>query len=291
MAIDYEKLLSRKFTDVVESYSAKDTMLYALGVGVGLGEAVLSDQELSYIYEENLIALPTMAVVLGHPGFWLKEPDVGIDWLKVLHVEHSIEMHRPLAASGTIRSKCYISEIVDLGEKKGALITWIRELTDELNGNPICCITQTGLARGDGGFGGPVRSSMQLKRVTAAQERSADIVVDLMTSSQSALIYRLSGDYNPLHAVPAAAAKAGFDRPILHGLCTFAIAGRALLMSVCDYEVARLKSMSVRFSSPVFPGETIRTELWMESDGFVRFQCWSVERDLLVLKDGLARVG
>jgi acyl dehydratase len=290
MAIDYQALMNRKFEDVVSTYDAKDTMLYALGVGVGSDEPIISEQDLQYIYEEELVALPTMSVVLGHPGFWLKEPDVGIKWLKVLHVGHNIEMHRPLSASGTVRSECRISEIIDLGKKKGALVTWLRDLYDEENGELICSISQTGLARADGGFGGPGKSATETEESFDYASRIADVSIDLQTTVQAALIYRLSGDYNPLHAAPEAAKKAGFERPILHGLCTYAIAGRAVLKGYCDGDASRLKSMQVRFSAPVYPGETIRTEMWTGVRGKIYFRCRSVERDVLVLKEGFAQI-
>jgi acyl dehydratase len=145
-------------------------------------------------------------------------------------------------------------------------------------------MSSTTFLRGDGGFGGPSGPTPEPHRLP---ERQPDISVDLPTLPQAGLIYRLSGDYNPLHADPAVAAGAGFSRPILHGLCTFGVAGRAVLRACCDNDQRRLGSFRARFSAPVYPGETIRTEIWRDAQT-ISFRARVPERDIVVLGNGLA---
>lgn len=282
MGIDYRKLKNRSFPDVVQGFTASDTILYALGVG--LGADPVDRQQLAYVYEEGLRALPTMAVVLGYPGFWLKEPDTGVDWKQVLHGEQGLEVHRPLPAKGSVIGRTRIEEIVDKGPGKGALIYSRRTVTDAATGELLCSLSSTSFCRADGGFGGP---SGPARAPHALPDRPCDLTCDLPTLPQAALIYRLCGDRNPLHADPAVAKAAGFPRPILHGLCTFGVAGHALLRTLCGYDASRVKRMQVRFSAPVFPGETIRTEIWRESNGRASFRCQVPERNALVLNNGL----
>ena len=286
MAIDYDKLMNRHFDEVVQRYTKRDTILYALGVGLNMDP--LDDAQLAYTYEENLCALPTMAVVLGTPGFWVKEPDTGIDWVKVLHGEQGLRIHRPLPAEATVTATTRIVDILDKGADRGALLLQERTVVDQATGEALATLTSTTFARGDGGFGG---SSEGGKPVHKLPEREPDMVCDLPTLPQAALIYRLSGDYNPLHADPKVAQSAGFKAPILHGLCTLGVAGHAILKSCCDYDASRFKALDLRFSAPVYPGETIRTEIWQEGDGVVGFRSRVLERDIVVLNNGRAEVG
>lgn len=284
MAIDYEKLLALHIPETRQSWSGRDSILYALGVGVGTEPDV--GDELRYVYEEGQRALPTQAVVLGHAGFWLRDLDTGIDWVKIVHGEQGLVLHRPLAPTGSIVARHRVVDVVDKGPGRGALVYSERVLSDAETGKLVATVTQTAFCRGDGGFGGPARPQ---PRPYAVPERAPDFVCDLKTSRQAALIYRLSGDLNPLHADPAVATKAGYPQPILHGLATYGIAGRALLKTVCDGEPDRLASMSVRFSAPVYPGETFRTEIWRDGDGIV-FQVRCVERDVLAITNGRAEL-
>lgn len=284
MAIEYDTLKNRKFDEIVHTYSERDTMLYALGVGVG--HEPLDEKALPFVYEENLAALPTMAAVLAYPGFWIKDPDTGVDWTKVLHADQEIVIHKPLPPSGTVKATTQVDEIIDKGEGKGAFIYSSRTVTNE-SGEALCTLVQNTMARGHGGFGG---STERPPTPQVIPEIAPDMSCDLPTLPQAALIYRLSGDYNPLHADPAVAREGGFDRPILHGLCTFGVAGHALLKECCDYDVNRFHSIKARFSAPVYPGETIRTEIWKLDEG-VAFRCRVVERDVVVIDNGFARVG
>jgi acyl dehydratase len=284
MPIVYDKLLALKIPDVVQTYGAKDCMLYALGVGLGLDP--MSDEELAFVYERNLKVLPTMAVVLGYPGFWVKELDTGIDWVKVVAGEYDLVLHQPLAPFGSVIGHTRVIEIVDKGPGKGAVVYAERTIDDQTSGARIATIVQTTFCRGDGGFGGPPREQ---RPVHPIPERPPDLAYDLPTRPEMALIYRLSADPNPLHADPAVATAAGFPRPILHGLATFAVAARAILKSFCGYEPARLTAIAGRFSAPVFPGETIRTELWRDGN-VVSFRARVLERDVVALNNGRAQI-
>jgi acyl dehydratase len=256
MTILYDRLLALKIPDVEQNYGPKDCILYALGLGFGLDP--LNEQQLAFVYEKNLKVLPMMAVVLGYPGFWVKDLATGIDWIKVLAGEHSFRLHRPLAPSGAIVGRTRVVDIIDKGPGKGAIMYSERAILDKDSGEQIATVEQTTVCRGDGGFGGPPRKQRPPHPIP---ERTPDLISDLPTRPEMALIYRLSGDPNPLHVDPAIARAAGFPRPILHGLGTFGVAGHAILQTLCGYDPRCLTAMAGRFSAPVFPGETIRTEL------------------------------
>lgn len=283
MAIDYASLKAFRFDDRPERYDVRDTMLYALGVG--LGADPLDGRQLRYVYEQGLETLPTFALVRAQAAPWITK--IGIDYRKMLHGEQSIDIHSPLPPEGELRGESAIEEIVDKGEDKGAVIYTRRVIKDAATGEAYATVRASLFCRADGGFGGPVTAA---PRPRATPERAPDLSVDLPTLPQAALLYRLSGDYNPLHASPAAAGAAGFARPILHGLCTFAVAGHAVLREIAQYRSVRVKHLAGRFSAPVFPGETIRTELWREGGEDIAFRCRIVERDIVAISNGWARV-
>ena len=285
MAIHPDKLFNWPFKEVEQTYTVRDSIIYALGLGFGADP--LDEGQLNFTFEErDFKAVPTMAAVLCTPGFWVRDPGSGVDWKKVLHGEQAIELHRPLPPKATIKARSRITDIIDKGKGKGALFFAERTLVDGATDEPLATLKSTTFARGDGGFGGP---SGPQPEPHVLPHREPDEVCDLPTLPQAALIYRLSGDPNPLHADPQVAAAAGFDRPILHGLCTLGIAGHAILKTYCDYDTARFKSLKLRFSSPVFPGETIRTEMWRDGKN-VSFRAKVVERDIVVLNNGLSVV-
>lgn len=283
MPIDPDKLVALAFPDTERSYSEKDVMLYALGIG--LGQNPVDRRELAFVYEKNLKVLPTFPVVLGFEPFLLRDYDTGVDYSLTVHGEEHLTLHSLPATSGTIVARHRIRDVIDKGLGKGALLLMERAIFDKATGEPIATIRQTVFCRGDGGFGA-VRPSPPVHPIP---DRAPDFVCDLATRPEMALIYRLLADTNPLHADPDVAKAAGFERPILQGLGTFGVAGHALLRTVCDYDPSRVRSMAGRFSAPVYPGETIRTEMWQEDD-VVSFRVRVIERDVIALNNGRAEL-
>mgnify|MGYP000657540445 CR=1 FL=1 len=286
MTIDYASLLAREFPEIEHTFTTRDTILYALGLG--LGADPVDENQVRFTFEEadGFAALPSMAVVLASPGFWLREPDTGVTWQQVLHGEQRLAIHAPVPTEGTLLGKTRIDGIVDKGEGKGALIYVTRDILDKASGVHVATSVSTTFARADGGFGGPAGPTLP---VHVLPDREPDIVDETPTLPQAALIYRLSGDTNPLHASPAVAAEAGFHMPILHGLCSYGIAGWSVLRNCCGGDPAGLRQFDLRFASPVFPGETLRTEIWMDGEE-VSFRTTAVEREKIVLNNGFARI-
>jgi acyl dehydratase len=265
------------------AYSFRDTILYALGLGYGADPQ--DESELRFVYEQGLMTVPSLCSVLAHPGFWLQDPVFGVDWVKILHAEQAFEIHNPLPTNGTVRGSFRVMGVEDKSAAKGALLHQEKILSDPGTGERFATVRSTLFLRGDGGGGG---FGELPPNMTDLPDRAADRSVDVPTLPQQALIYRLSGDWNPIHADPMMARKAGFDRPILHGLCTHGIACRALLRAYCGNDPARLRSMFVRFSKPVYPGETLRVEFFEEADG-LRFRVIAAERNAIVMDRGHAR--
>lgn len=284
MTIDYDKLMNWTFDPIEQEYTSKDSILYALGAG--LSADPLDMDQLRFTYEEDQLALPTMAVVLAYPGFFLKDPKFGVDWVKILHGEQGIEIHKTLPASGHVIGETRFTEIIDKGEGRGALLLSERKVYEKRSGDLLATLSSVTFARGDGGFGGP---SVQAPKPHMVPERAPDKVVETATLPQAALIYRLSGDFNPLHADPRVAAAAGFKQPILHGLGTLGVAGHVIMKEACGYNPDKFKSFQLRFTSPVYPGETIVTEIWNDGSD-VSFRCRVKERDVVVLNNGYARI-
>jgi acyl dehydratase len=284
MPINHKKLRALDIPPVEQTYGPKDCILYALGVG--LGQNPTDENELAFVYEKELKVLPTYALVQGYEPYWLRRPDLGITWTHTLHGEQGLTLHRPVAPQGTVIGRTRIVDVIDKGAEKGALVYSERTVTDKASGALLATLTQTTFCRADGGFGGPQRRQPAPHAIPG---RPPDLVCNLATRPETALIYRLSGDLNPLHADPAFARAGGFERPILHGLATFAVAGHALLKAVCGYDPARMTAMAGRFSAPVFPGETIRTEIWRDG-GVISFRARVAERDVLAIDNGRAEI-
>jgi len=269
-------------TRTEHAYTRKDVMLYALGLGLGADGA-----DLPFVYEKELSVLPTFGGVLGYPGFWVKEhPEFGIDWRKVLNGEQSIRLHRPLPVEGRVIGEMRVAEIIDKGDGKDCLVYTVRDVHAVDGGELLCEVHNTIVVRGHGGFGGSGTRREGVPAPLARPDRAADHVVDFPILPQAALIYRLSGDYNPLHADPETAKQAGFPGPILHGAATWGIAGHAVLRKLCGGNPARVRSFGARFTSPVFPGETLRTEIWNMGPGLASFRCSVPARDKVVLDAG-----
>lgn len=283
MAFNYDHLLNYQIPSDEDELTAESAIIYALGIGLG---AQPSDQkQLAYLYELNeggLQVVPMMANVIGYPGFWMKREDTGIDWPRVLHGEQAFKINKPFEVGKTYRGESRVKAIYDKGADKGAIVVTERNITDTASNDVVCVITQSNFCRGDGGCGGPGGSAPAPHQLP---DREPDMVCDLQVLPQAALLYRLCGDRNPLHADPTVARSAGFDAPILHGLCTLGHAGHAILKSVCDYEGARISEMRLRFTSPVYPGETLSTAIWVD-DNTVSFRTSVLERDVVVLSNG-----
>ena len=278
MAIDYEKIMSLETKNQEFSYSDRETMLY--GLGIGFGKDPLNDEELKFVYERDLKTVPSMATVVSWGAGNMRES--GINYLLVLHGEQRLKMHEPLPHSADILVDSSVKGVFDKGKEKGALIITETDIKLKENENLLCTLSSTTFARGDGGFGGPSDGAPEPHLIP---ERKSDDEFSADTEPNQALIYRLSGDRNPLHSDPEIAKAAGFDIPILHGLCTYGTACRTIISNVCDYDSTLIEEFNVRFSSPVYPGEKISTEIWKD-DNVISFRCWVRDRNVMVLSNG-----
>lgn len=288
MAFDYHRLKNWSFPERRHTYTEKDTMLYALSLGFGADP--LDRQQLQFVYEKDLQAAPTMAVVVGDPGLWIQNPGTEVDWVNALHGEQSVTLHHPLPPAATVIGRSRIKSITDKGAGKGALVTCETQVSDAFSGTLLATVSQMLFCRSEGGYSRQGQPSDAVPSAPAIMPLTApDIVIDIPTRPDMALLYRLSSDHNPLHADPDVAQAAGFERPILHGLATFGVAGHAILKTCCDYNAARLKVINARFSAPVFPGETIRTEIWRRGREVI-FRARVPQRDLVVLTNGYAEI-
>lgn len=279
MALNYDELMSKVETDLPFSYTDADTMLYALSIG--MGNDPLNLRELPYVYEqgEPLKTVPTLATVLVPEMFPV---GLGWDYSRILHSEQRMRLYRPLPAAADLLINKRVVDAFDRGPKLGALI--LLEAEGRLASDDTVLFTMgcTIVARGDGGFGGPKGKGIPPYR---PPRREPDLSCDITTRQDQALLYRLTGDRNPLHADPAAARAVGFDRPILHGLCTFGVACKAVLQTICDYDYTLVREFDARFSTPVLPGDTITTDMWQEGN-VVSFVCSVKEREAVVLRNG-----
>jgi acyl dehydratase len=282
MPLDYEKLKNWKVEPVTHQYTSRDAILYALGIGLGFDP--VDENELRFLHEKNLQALPTLATVLGYPWGWIYKVNAGATRLRHVLAEQGITIHKLPPPQGEVISHLGVTHIVDKGKDRGALIFTERKVYEKQSGDLLCTLSNTMFCRGDGGFDGPAGP---LRAPQAIPQRAPDAVCALPSLPQAALIYQLCGDRNPLHVDPAVAQAAGFKRPILHGLCTFGMAGHALLKTYCDYDSSKLLAMEGRFSAPVFPGETVTTEMWREAETVV-FRASVAGRDAVVINNGHA---
>ena len=285
--IDVKQALGYEMPEVTSRYDERDLALYALGVGAA--QDPLDTRELQYVYElhpEGFRPLPTYGVVpavaaifkLGAEGHQTPGLNYGLD--RVLHGEQYTELLRPLPPRATLKNKGRIKDIFDKG--KNALV--VTEITsfDAESGEALFRNEVTTFVRGAGGWGGDRGPATD---INVPPDRKADAVVTEKTQENQALLYRLSGDWNPLHADPAFAKNFGFPRPILHGLCTFGFVGRHVLKSFTDGDHRPFKSIKVRFSDSVFPGETLQTEMWKESESRIIVRCRALERDKVVISN------
>ena len=287
MPIYYPDILEQKTEPRTFSYGDKDVMLYALGIG--MGRDPMDERELPFVYEKDLKVVPTAATVLaagaGRRGQAVEQKEglrvSQLNYLMVVHGEQKVELHKPLSASGTYTAQSRTVGAYDKGKDKGAVVVNETVWTDE-TGEKVATLTGSTFARGDGGFGGPSEGAPEPHKTP---DRKPDISVPFETRPDQALIYRLNGDRNPLHSDPDVAKKAGFPRPILHGLCTYGITCRAVLQEICDYDPDRILSHQARFSAPVFPGDTVTVDLWKDGD-VVSFEARVLDRGATVIRNG-----
>ncbi len=279
MPLDYDRLMRMPLEPVTESYTKRDTILYALGLGVGAADP-FDRSELKYVYEKDLVTLPMQAVVLGASAMRLSDPKFGVNYTMLLHGEQSLQVHKALPPEGAIVSEGKIDAIYDKGAGKGAVLYFTRKLFDKASGDLMVTLGSVVFLRGDGGFGGKSDGAPRPRAVPA--DRAADLQVPVHTSLNQALIYRLSGDYNPLHIDLDVAGQAGFDRPILHGLAAYGMVGRSLIKALCNDEPQRLRRLDVRFTSPVFPGEPLHIDVWKVGPGDAAFKLVASQRGTVV---------
>jgi acyl dehydratase len=279
MALNYEHLMSLKRDGERFRYGDRESMLYAIGIGMGADP--LDCDELPFVFEQGqLKTVPSMATVLTRVPL-LK--DCGYDYTKVVHGEQHLTLHRPLPPEGELVAGARVTAAYDKGAGRGAVIYTETVVRSAADGEPMFTLVSSTFARGDGGFGGPAGSGPPPH---AIPERKPDATVTLQTRKDQALLYRLNGDRNPLHADPDLARRVGFPAPILHGLCTYGVACRAILRTVANYDHTRITGFDVRFSSPVYPGEAIATDMWIDGP-VVSFRCRIPERkDAVVINNG-----
>ncbi|MFM7223941.1 MAG: MaoC/PaaZ C-terminal domain-containing protein [Actinomycetota bacterium] len=264
------------------AWTSKDALLYALGVGAGQSDPTGSELEFTTENSQDVAqrVLPTMPVVIslgGGPGL----PSWGeFNYAMLLHGEQGVTVHRPIPADGEVE---YVSRIVGIYDKgKGAVVRLENTCTYVDSGEPAFDLRFAAFIRGEGGFGESRGDA--IADPPTMPDRAPDHEVTSPTRTDQALLYRLSGDRNPLHSDPAFAAMAGFPKPILHGLCTYGFTGRALLHELCGSDVAKFKSMDVRFSKPVMPGDVLTVRMWDDGPNGAMFQ--TVNQDGAVVIDG-----
>lgn len=286
MPLNYDALMSHEFAPVRHSYGTRDTVLYALGLGIGRDQPE-APESLKYTYEKQLVAFPTFPVVMAGDSGWITNPDFRVTYAMGLHGEEGLQIFKPFPVTGTVIGQERIEAIVDKGDK-GAVLYLARHITDDATGDLLAIKRFGFFARADGNFNGPREGGPIPYPVPTGCAPSK--TWQFTTSRDQALIYRLSGDYNPLHCDPDMARCAGFERPILHGLCSYGIAARAIVETICQGTPARLAEFNLRFTSPVYPGETIEISIWENGGGDHAFVARVVERDRIVLSNGYALV-
>ncbi len=264
MPIDYDDMMQSGATGLVSRYDEKDVMLYALGVG--MGRDPLDENELPFVYENNgPKVVPTFASVINRgeapPERQRMPQKSSINFMMVVDGERRITFHKPLPPRCEVVSDERYLDILAKGEGKGAVLIQERVSRDAASGDKLFTIVTSIFARGDGGFGGKPHGGPALHEIP---ERAPDLVKECDTRPDQAFLYALSGDRNPLHRDPAFAKMVGFARPILHGLCSYGTACRAVLETVAQYQPERITQFDVRFSKPVFPGETLVVEMWQD---------------------------
>ena len=286
MSARYEELKGLKNLGQKYSYTDRDVMLYAYGIGMGADP--MDEKELAFVNEATatprpLKVVPTFASVAA----WGAGPgNMNLNPVLVVDGERDITFHRPFAAAAHITADSTVLEVYDKGKDKGVVISHQTVLKNE-KGEELATLRASRFARGDGGFGGPNLAQPEAHKMPT---RAPDKTIDISTRPDQALIYRLCGDRNPLHSDPEFAKKAGFPQPILHGMCTYGITCRGVLQTYADYDPLAFKQHAVRFSSPVYPGETVTMDLWKDGN-VISFEAKVNARGVTVIKSGRTVLG
>jgi acyl dehydratase len=286
MPIKYDELMALKNLGQKHSYGDREVMLYAYGIGMGADP--MDEKELLFVNEaaatpRSLKVVPTFASVAA----WGAGPgEMNLNRLMVVDGERDITFHKPLAAAAHITADSNVLAVYDKGKDKGAIIRHQTILKDA-DGEKLATLVASRFARGDGGFGGSSEGQPEPHQVPS---RAPDRIVDISTRPDQALIYRLCGDRNPLHSDPEFAKKAGFPRPILHGMCTYGISCRGVLQTYADYDPTAFRQHVARFSSPVYPGETVTIAMWKDGN-VISFEAKVKTRDVAVIRNGKTVLG
>lgn len=276
-----QRLEGKIVSDKVYAYTADQAALYALGTGFGTST---DRRELIFTTEAGQRVSPTFLTVAIWDDTWLERE--GLDLTHVVHGEQRVLLHDEPRPSGKLRGVVTIEKVFDKGRDKGALFYVRTAIYDLERDTHLADLHSTIFARGNGGFGGADGRTPELAPVPS---RAPDISISQITLPQQALLYRLNGDRNPLHYDQDFARSAGFDKPILHGLCSFGIAAASIVKACCEYDRRRLHAFGCRFTGPIFPGETIETHIWQD-ERKVSFRSISPERDVIVLDRGFAEL-
>ncbi|MGO3932655.1 MaoC/PaaZ C-terminal domain-containing protein [Rhodopseudomonas pseudopalustris] len=286
MSSRYDELMALRSLGQAYAYSDREVMLYACGIGMGTDP--LNEQELAFVNEASFAARPLKVVpTFASVAAWGAGPgDMKLNMLMLVDGERDIRFHQKLPVAARITADARVTGVWDKGADKGAVIQTETVLRDD-SGTALATLVASRFARGDGGFGGP---SDGQPAPHAVPSRAPDQRIEIPTRPDQALLYRLCGDRNPLHSDPEFARRAGFPRPILHGMCSYGITCRAVLQTYADYDPAAFKRHAARFSAPVFPGETVSVALWKDGD-VVSFEAAVKERGVTVIRNGITVLG
>lgn len=278
--------------NVVERYGIRDSLLYALAVGAGADP--MDRDGLRFVYEAGQQTIPSMASVLAQPGFWMRDrSELGIDALRLVHGEQRVRFLAPLPPAGEVIGRTRVTHVVDKGEGKGAILYLEKTLHDAATGCHLATVRPVVFCRGDGGFSSADGHSDEAPAPLASTPATPpERVLTLPVPAHAALLYRLCGDMNPLHADPDVAIRAGFTRPILHGLATYGQACRGLLELFCEQDPSRLRGLDARMSAPAYPGDELRLECWRHPDPAqgLSFRVTAPARQAVVLSHGHADI-
>lgn len=281
MSARYDELMALKSLGQTYAYTDRDVMLYAYGIGMGADP--MDDKELAFVNEAYFTARPLKVVpTFASVAAWGAGPgEMKLNRLLVVDGERDITFHKPMPVAANITADSSVLGVYDKGKDKGVVIRHKTVLKDE-SGAELATLVASRFARGDGGFGGPSEGQPEAHAMPA---RAPDKTVDITTRPDQALVYRLCGDRNPLHSDPEFAKRGGFPKPILHGMCTYGITCRGVLQTYADYDASAFKQHGVRFSSPVYPGETVSMDLWKDGN-VVSFEAKVKQRGVTVIKSG-----